>query len=96
VLVAEKKILRTAKMTDRHPKRTPVSVATLESDPHGEACCENWDYALVFAMLIYLSSNSRPDIRFAVNQCARFMYAPRKKHEEAVKHIKKGIEFDPH
>jgi hypothetical protein len=55
-------------------------------------------------MLMYLSSNSRPDIQFAVHQCARFTHSPRKIHEEAVKHIcrylkgtiHQGVEFDPH
>jgi hypothetical protein len=38
-------------------------------------------------MLMYLSSNSRPDIQFAVHQCARFTHMPRKSHAEGVKRI---------
>ena len=99
-----KKVLAATKMTDCHAKRTPASAVTLGSNPRGEACCEDWDYASVVGMLMYLSSNSRPDIQFAVHQCARFTYAPRRNHEEAVKHICRylkgtihsGIEFDPH
>ena len=98
-----KKILTTTKMNDSNAKRTPARSTTLGSDPFGDPCNEDWDYASVVGMLMYLSSNSRPDIQFAVHQCARFTYAPRKSHEEAVKHIirylqgtiEKGIAFDP-
>ena len=98
-----KKILTTTKMLDCHTKRTPALAVTLGSNQFGEMCGEDWDYASVVGMLMYLSSNSRPDIQFAVHQCARFTYAPRKSHEEAIKHIcrylkgtiGKGIEFDP-
>jgi hypothetical protein len=54
-------------------------------------------------MLLYLSSNSRPDIQFAVHQCARFTHAPKASHAEAVKRIArylvetkdKGLIFTP-
>ena len=35
-------------------------------------------------MLLYLSGHSRPDIAFAVHQCARYTFAPTKKHETAL------------
>ena len=38
-------------------------------------------------MLLYLSNNSRPDIQFAVHQCARFNHSPRNSHAKAVKQI---------
>ena len=38
-------------------------------------------------MLLYLSSNSCPDITFAVNQAARFTNCARLLHEKAVKRI---------
>jgi hypothetical protein len=38
-------------------------------------------------MMLYLSSNSRPNITFAVNQVARFAINPKKSHEVAVKRI---------
>ncbi len=54
-------------------------------------------------MLLYLSSNSRPDIQFAVYQCARFTHNPKHSHADAVKRIcrylqgtkDKGLEFVP-
>jgi hypothetical protein len=38
-------------------------------------------------MMMYLASNSRPDIAFAVHQCARFTHAPKASHERALKRI---------
>ena len=38
-------------------------------------------------MLMYLASNSRPDISFAVHQCARFNHAPKASHGEAILRI---------
>ena len=38
-------------------------------------------------MLQYLQSHSRPDITYAVAQCARFTHAPRRSHERALEHI---------
>ena len=38
-------------------------------------------------MLLYLSSNTRPDIQFAVHSAARHGHAPKKSHGQAVKRI---------
>ncbi|KAG7362125.1 hypothetical protein IV203_025791 [Nitzschia inconspicua] len=38
-------------------------------------------------MLIYLQSNSRPDITYAVSAAARFTHSPKRSHEEALKRI---------
>ena len=38
-------------------------------------------------MLFYLSGHTRPDIAFAVSQCARYSFCPRHSHEEALKRI---------
>ena len=36
---------------------------------------------------MYLATNSRPDIAFAVNQCSRFSMDPKRSHEKALKRI---------
>ena len=54
-------------------------------------------------MLLYISSNTRPDIQFAVHQAARFTHNPKQSHAQAVKRIirylagtsDKGIQFIP-
>ena len=38
-------------------------------------------------MLMYLASSTRPDILFAVHQCAKYSSCPKRSHEEAVKRI---------
>jgi len=37
--------------------------------------------------LNYLAATTRPDIQFAVHQCARFCEKPRMSHEKAIKRI---------
>ena len=44
-------------------------------------------YAYVIGMMLYLASNTRPDISFAVHQCARFTHNTKVSHETAVKRI---------
>jgi hypothetical protein len=48
---------------------------------------EPWSYASVVGMMMYLASNSRPDIAFAVHQCTRFTHCARRVHEKALKRI---------
>ena len=38
-------------------------------------------------MLLYLAQNTRPDIVFAVHQCARFTHCPKKAYEDVIKRI---------
>jgi Reverse transcriptase (RNA-dependent DNA polymerase) len=54
-----------------------------DSQPH----CENWSYRSVIGKLNYLEKCSRPDIAYAVHQCARFTKAPKVEHTAAVKRI---------
>ena len=43
-------------------------------------------------MMLYLASNTRPDISFAVHQCARFTHNTKVSHETAVKRICRYIQ----
>ena len=65
----------------------PADKKSLGKDEDGLARKEHWSYASVIGMLLYLASNSRPDIAFAVNQCARFNHCAKLCHEKAVKRI---------
>jgi hypothetical protein len=42
-------------------------------------------------MLMYLCNNTRPDIAFAVNQCARYTHFPTEKHGNYLKHVGKYL-----
>ena len=44
-------------------------------------------YASVIGMMLYLTSNTIPDISFDVHQCARFTYNTKTSHDTAVKRI---------
>jgi hypothetical protein len=48
---------------------------------------EFWNYRSIVGMLLYLSTNTRPDITFAVSQVARFNHSPKKSHASAIKTI---------
>ena len=74
-------------MLDANTAPTPAVTTALEKDEFGEKFDEKWEYPSVIGMLLYLSGNSRPDIAFAVNQCARFTHNPRKIHATAVKRV---------
>ena len=81
------KVLAETGMKDCNSSEVPAAEKTLGKDPDGEAHEEHWSYASVVGMLLYLAGNSRPDICFAVHQCARFTHAPKKSHTAAIKRI---------
>ena len=68
-------------------KDTPAAADPLGSDKDGDPFDEEWSYPAAVGMLLYLSSHTRPDIQFAVHQCARFTHAPKKSHAQALKRI---------
>jgi len=72
-----KKVLKTTAMEGSNRKTTPANATPLGIDEHGKLYKEDWNYASVIGMLLYLSSNTRRDIQFAVHQCARFIHNPR-------------------
>ena len=81
------KILEAAQMSDCKPNWTPAPLLALGIDPDGKPMCETWSYRSIIGMLLYLSTNTRPDITFAVSQVARFSHAPKQSHATAVKMI---------
>ena len=80
------KIITATKMEDCNPNYIPATV-TLGSDPDGHAMSEEWNYSSIIGMLLYLSTNTRPDIAFAVSQAARFSSNPKQSHATAIKTI---------
>ena len=69
------------------PKYTPAEAKPLTRDEAGELPQGSFNYASVVGMLLYLAGHSRPDIAYAVNCCARYMFNPRLSHEKALKRI---------
>jgi len=66
--------------------QTPADKAALGRDLDGQPASGNVNYASVIGMLLYLG-HSRPDIAFATHQCARYTFAPKQSHEDALKRI---------
>jgi hypothetical protein len=69
-------------------KNTPTpATAILHADKEGLARQESWNYSSVIGKLNYIAQNSRPDISFNVQQCARFSKEPKDLRKKAVKRI---------
>ena len=84
-------ILKDIGFLDKHgstpgEKKVPAK-GPLCSDPEGAPFDAKWNYHSMISKLNFLAQNTRPDIAFAVHQCARFSAAPKKCHQEAVKHL---------
>ena len=82
---------------------TPAVSPPLQKYEESEPFDEKWSYRSLIGMLTYLARNTRPDIEYAVHQCARFQVNPRKPHAAAIKRIgqyligtrDKGLIFKP-
>ena len=97
-------VIKDVNVINNKPRPTPaVSTKILHRDLDGKPFDGSFDYASVIGKLNFLEKGSRPDIAYAVHQCARFSSAPRQSHGEAVRNIvkylkgtsDKGIYFDP-
>jgi hypothetical protein len=70
------------------PKRTPHKVNTiLRADKQAFPHNGQWEYRRVVGMLNFLEKSTRPDIGYAVHQCARFSSSPRTTHTVAIMRI---------
>jgi hypothetical protein len=83
---------------------TPAAPVPLGSDKDGDPFDEELSYSAATGMLLYILSNTRPDIQFApVHEVARFSHCPKKSHGQAIKRIiryliktrEQGIRFVP-
>ena len=83
---------------------TPALNKPLLKHEHDKPYNEDWSYRSLVGKLSYLSKNTRPDIDFSVNQCARHQINPINTHANAIKRIcryllrtkYKGITFTPY
>ena len=80
------KILRTVGLQNCNSCETPAKEDYLGMDSDGELIDEDWDYASVLGMMMYLT-HTRPDIQQAVHACARYTHQPKQSHANAIKKI---------
>ena len=64
-----------------------LSSRILHADLEGEPFDEQFNYRRVVGKLNYLERSTRPDLAFAVHQCARFCANPKQSHAKALKRI---------
>ena len=81
------KIIDATGMNGCNPHPVPTTVEGLSSNEEGKPMQNSWNYRSVIGMMLYLSSNTRPDIAYAVSQVARFSHSPKQSHADAVKLI---------
>jgi hypothetical protein len=79
-----KMIIATTKIENCNPNWVPAAKEALGIDPEGKPMEEDWSYPSIVGMLLYLSTNMRPDIAFAISQVARFNHNPKKLHATAI------------
>ncbi len=61
-------------------KHTPAESRPLVKDADREGVHSGFSYSSVIGMLLYLSGHTHPDIAYAVNFCARYMFCPKHSH----------------
>ena len=76
--------------------KTPAESSPLPKDPDGPPASGLLNYASIVGMLLYVSGHTRPDIAFAVHQCARHSFNPKRSHENALKRIAKYLNGTTH
>ena len=81
------RVLTVLGLTSANGTQTPAPKSALPKDTNGDPFGEDYNYASVVGMLMYLACNSRPDIAFAVHQCARHKHNPTALHAKYLKQI---------
>ena len=62
------------------------TLGTDDSSSEGKIDCPN-SYSSFIGMMLYLESNTRPEISFSVHQCSRFTHITKASHKTATKRI---------
>jgi Reverse transcriptase (RNA-dependent DNA polymerase) len=72
--------------------QTPANATViLQRYPNFKKHQEQWHYRSMIGKLNYLAQSTRPDIAYAVHQCARFSEDPKEEHSKAVKRIRRYL-----
>ena len=80
------RIITQSGLKDARMHDTPADII-LTRDSNGQERKNDFHYRSLIGQLNYLAATTRPDIQFAVHQCARFCENPKMSHEKAVKRI---------
>jgi Reverse transcriptase (RNA-dependent DNA polymerase) len=72
-----------------------LSSSILQRDTDGPDFDEHWSYRSVIGKLNFLEKSTRPDIAYAVHQCARFSAHPKASHASAVRQIVRYLAGTP-
>ena len=74
-------------------KDTPaLSSVILQKDTKGKPFNNDFHYRRVIGKLNFLEKSTRPDISYAVHQCARFCEHPKQSHGEAMRRLCRYLE----
>jgi hypothetical protein len=91
-----KRIIEALGLDDRFKGNfTPSESKPLVKDGNGDLASGAFSYSSVVGMLLYLSRHTCPDITFAVNCCACYMFCPKHLHELALKGIGRYLKQTP-
>jgi hypothetical protein len=80
-------VIKAGGMEDCNKVATPAEASPVGADIDGLPFNETWEFASLVGMLMYLASNSRPDIAYAVHQEAIYSHGTKNSHAIAVKRI---------
>lgn len=80
------RIIKATNLKDQRMHDTPADTI-LRRDTDGQERKTEFHYRSIIGQLNYLAATTRPEIQFAVHQCARFCADPKMSHEKAVKRI---------
>ncbi len=81
-----KRIVDSLQLTDQRQHQTPAD-RILTADKKGPPRKSTFHYRSLIGQLNYLTASTRPDVLYAVHQCARFCNEPRHAHDVAAKRI---------
>ena len=95
-LVLIDRIIDAMGLTNATKVEAPAEYGAPPKGHDGESCNSQFNYSSIVGMLLYLQNHSRPELTFAVSQCARYTYCLKLSHEKALKRIGRMSRRNPH